>query len=334
MPRPRLGLVRELKEDFPWDESPGVPRDVDSELLSAEEDRELTEGLVDAGWDVVLAGDAACLSENLPQWKSQCDLVFNKSVGYTGIDRKLLAACILEDAAIPYIGSAPYALRLTRNKYRAKLVVESAGVETPSSVLVTDHGNNGDLDALEYPVIVKPVAESSSIGITSRSKVDNPGDALGAAVDLVRSYGQPALVESFVEGYEIEVPMIDHPPLAVLGVIAFRQDGEYVEGGRFLTSESVYADDYELARPPEGLDVDRIARAAVRAATALGIRDYGRIDFRVARDGSPRFIEASTHPHIQRHSGFFAAASWQGLDYADLLRMILRAGARRCGLHM
>ncbi|MGA8262515.1 MAG: hypothetical protein WB783_20075 [Arenicellales bacterium] len=326
-----LGLVRELKRDFPWNESP-LPRDADSELLSTDEERELIEGLESAGYDVGVVGDAGDLVGNLAAWKDRCDLVFNKSVGYTGVDRKLVAAAVLEAAGIPYTGSAPGSLALTRNKHHAKLIVQSTAIATPASVLMSERREVDRLKALEYPVIVKPVAESSSIGIGAQSVVDHPDGAGELALELIKLYRQPAVVESFVPGYDIEVPLVADPELRPLDVIAFKHNGQYVCGDLLLTSELVYDDDYELAPAPDDVDVERVKEAAVRAATVLEVRDYGRIDFRLAADGTPFFIEASTHPHIQRHSGFCVACRWRGLHYADMLRMIVSAAARRYGL--
>ena len=84
--------------------------------------------------------------------------------------------------------------------------------------------------------------------------------------------------------------------------------------------------------PPASIDVDRVTRAAVCAARALGIRDYGRLDFRVSPDGTPWFIEASTHPHIQRHSSFFVLARQHSMEYHEMLDMLIQIATRRARL--
>src|SRR5262249_30602424 len=142
--------------------------------------------------------------------------------------------------------------------------------------------------------------------------------------------GQALLVESFVDGSEVEAPiLVDRLP-RVLGLAAIAIDGRLPEATHYLASDSVYDDNYGFLDLPAYIDYDRLAHAAVDCARTLGIRDYGRLDFRVAADGTPWFIEASTHPHIHRHSSFFVAAQRQGMAYHQLLDTLVQVAARRC----
>jgi D-alanine-D-alanine ligase len=327
----RLGIIWERKSDYPF--SPGDTEEFDSELFSHAEENALLSGLRDAGHEVIRIGDGVRLARRPGYWRRRCDLAFNLSVGYRGIDRKSLVPGVLELAGIPYVGSAPYALSLTRHKHHAKLVVGAAGVPTANSVLWTGPGTAGRLADLRYPVIVKPVAESSSIGIErGLSVVTSPEAAAERAESLRERFRQPALVEEFVEGTEIEVPVMGWPELRALGVVAITLGDQVVQGFGHLTSDSVYDDGYGFAPLPSHLDESRIKKAALVAADALGVRDYGRIDFRVSSDGTPFFLEASTHPHIQHHSSFFVLADGRGLAYHQMLDEILAVSRLRLKL--
>ncbi len=326
----RIGVTYERKADYSF--AAGDPRDADSELLSAAEEQELLEGLHDAGHEVIPIGDARRLLDRIAYWRDCCDLVFNRSVGYRGAERKGIVPAILEAAGIPYVGSTPYVLSLTRNKYHTKQIIQDVGILTPPATLLFG-GVDERLEAVRYPALVKPVAESSSIGIeTGASIVATPDAARMRAQILYARYGQPVLVESFVEGIEIEVPILVDPLPRVLGLTAITIDGRLPEGTHYLASNSVYNDNYGFLDLPAYIDRERLAEAAIRCARALGIRDYGRLDFRVTADGTPWFIEASTHPHIQRHSSFFVAAQRQGMAYHELLDMLVQVAVRRCGL--
>jgi D-alanine-D-alanine ligase len=323
----RIGVTYERKEDYPY--RPEDPADANSELLSAQEEEELLNGLRDAGHEVIPIGDARRLLERLSYWQNECDLVLNKSVGYRGPERKSIVPTILEAANIPYIGSTPYTLSLTRNKYHTKLIVKDANVPTPPAALLFG-GVDADLDSLIYPVIVKPIAESSSIGIeTGVSVVDTPEQAYERAAYLYERYAQPILVETFIAGTEIEVPLITDPDPKVLGVLAVSIDGKIPDDEYYLSSDTVYNDNYNFVETPEHVDNELVAAIAARAAKALGIRDYGRIDFRVSRDGTPWMIEASTHPHIQRLSSFCILTERAGGKYHDMLDMLVQVAARR-----
>lgn len=295
------------------------------------EEDELISGLLDAGHEVVSIGDVGRLCKYLLYWKDHCDIVFNRSVGYRWQDRKILGAAVLEAEGIPYVGSPPYALALSRQKDHAKNAVRQAGLTTPPS-LVWPGAREEELQGLPYPALVKPVAESSSIGIeASASRVSGPAEAIRRAEWIVERYSQPALIETFVPGLEIEVPLLFDPEPRALGCVALTLDGSIVAGDRFLANADVYSDGYGFADPPPGVDLERITRDACRAAQVLSMQDYGRIDFRVTPDGTPHFLEASTHPHLQRHSSFFFLAGKRGLSYSSMLQEILAAALLRRG---
>jgi D-alanine-D-alanine ligase len=321
----RLGLVLERKSDFVYRD--GDPEELNSELLADFEEDALLGGLRDAGYDVVRIGDARRLLNRAGFWRRRCDLVFNLSTGYRGVERKLLAAAILEVARIPYVGSTPYVLTLTRHKFHAKLVAQSAGVPTPPAVLFLQ--TPPDWSPLRFPVIVKPVAESSSIGITGDSVVPTSTSAMARAATIVKRYGQPAIIETFIHGVEVEVPLLIDPVPRALGVIALYRNGRLVDGAQILTSDDVYGDGYSFGPPPPYVDTAQVQRAAERVATALGIRDFGRIDFRIEPSGAPWFIEASSHPHLQRLSSFFTAAAARGLAYHEMLGELVSTARKR-----
>jgi D-alanine-D-alanine ligase len=326
----RIGVVWERKADFPFRD--GDPRDLDSELFSHEEEDALLSGLRDAGHQVIRIGDGQHLLRRAGFWRRQCDLAFNLSVGYRGLDRKSHVPGVLEVAGFPYIGSGPYALSLTRHKYHAKLVAQAAGIPTAASVLWTGAGEAPRLDAIAYPVIVKPVAESSSIGITKGSVVHSPEEAMAQAQRILLQFDQPALIETFIYGTEVEVPLLGSSGVRPLGVVGITLGGEVVRGAVHLSSDSVYRDGYGFQTHVPDIDEAAIMKAAEAAGAAFGIRDYGRIDFRVGNDGTPFFLEASTHPHIQTHSSFYVLARERGLRYPDMLDEIVSAAARRLNL--
>jgi D-alanine-D-alanine ligase len=323
----RVGLTYEHKSWYPFE--PSDPPDANSELFSDDEEQELIEGLREAGHEVVIIGDAARLLKKLDYWREACDIVFNRSVGYRGAERKSYVPAILESAGMPYIGSTPYVLSLTRNKYHTKMVIAEAGIPTPPAAMLC--GGLPDMaDSVTYPAIMKPVAESSSIGIESgEAIVATPAAARKRAEVLARNYAQPAIAETFIEGIEVEVPVVVDPEPRVLGLAAVGMNGHLLDGNRFLASDEVYDDGYDFVPVPSWVDAARLTEYAERGARALGIRDYGRLDFRIDAQGTPWFIEASTHPHVQRLSSFYVTAQWQGKSYADMLDMLVQVGARR-----
>lgn len=307
------------------------PVDIDSELFSEQEEDELLSGLRDAGHEVTRIRGARELLDHVDRWRVGCDLVFNLSVGYRGSERALQAPAILEAAGIPYVGSTPYVQELVHHKHHAKLVVAAAGLSTPPAAVVSP-GRRPQLEAVTFPAIVKVLSEGASLGLErGKSVVSSAAAAIERAEELIRRYEQPAIVETFIPGVEIEVPLLIDPRARALGAVALTLDGAVVRGDGYLAADTVYDDGYGFAAAPPELEEARILDAAARAATELGIRDYGRIDFRVSEDGTPWFIEAETHPHIQQHSSFFVLAKKRGLQYHEMLGELVGIAAARTG---
>ena len=325
----RVGFVYERKEWFQFQEDD--PPDLNSELLSQEEEDELVNGLQQAGHEVICIGDVDRLLSDLDAWRKSCDIIFNRSVGYRGVERKSIAAALLEAAGLTYVGSTPYVLSLTRNKYHCKIIAQNAGLPTPPSTVLFG-GFEDHADEIIYPAIVKPVAESSSIGIESGSAiVENASQARRRAREVAERYHQPVLIETFIEGVELEIPVMadESGVMRVFGVAAVAVNNALPSGRYFLASDSVYVDEYDYIDPPASIDLEAITTFAECGAKALGIRDYGRLDFRIDAAGKAWFIEASTHPHVQVHSSFYHAARQQGMCYPRMLDRIINTGARR-----
>lgn len=325
----RLGLICERKLDFIIETND--PGDIQSELVSEAEADELQSGLRDAGHEIVRIRDVADLVNRIGHWRRACDLVFNRSTGYRGNERNLVAPAVLEAAGILYLGCSPYVHGLVRNKYHTKLVIHAAGVATPPAAVIRA-GEAPNLGGVAFPAIVKPLCESSSLGIeTGKSVVTDEAQAIARAQDLISRYRQPAIVETFVRGIEIEVPIVADPQVRALGAVAITLLGRVISGDEYLATDTVYDDGYGFAPPPTSIDVPRVLRAAEETARALGLRDYGRVDFRVAEDGTPWVMEANTLPHVQRHSSFFALAKERGLKYHEMLGELVEIAAARAG---
>jgi len=324
-----LGLLCERRAEFPFAEVD--PRDLDSELLSEQEEDELVSGLRDAGHEVVVIRGVKALLARVWFWRKRCQLVFNRSSGFHGSERTLLAPAVLEAAAIPYVGSTPYVQTLARNKLHTKLVAQHAKVQTPAAaVLMPGVMRQPELAGVEFPAIVKLLAESSSVGLNcSTSIVHDPHEAASRARELAHRYNQPVLIETFIRGHEIEVPILIDDHVRVPGMLAVARNGILVSGEDFLDGSSVYHDDYSFVTPPASLDLDRVGDAAVRTAVAIGLRDYGRVDFRIDENGTPWMIEADTIPHVQRLSSFYEVAKTRGLEYHEMLAEIIAPAAAR-----
>lgn len=329
-----LLITCELKRGRGSIAAPKQPWDLDSEHLSSQALAEIRSALEDNGWATTVADGPAALLELA---RSGCDhfqACINLSVGVGGPSTKVYGAAILDMLGVPYLGSGPSALAVTRDKAVSKAVATSLGIPTPRWISLYPGDSLHGVEPLELPVIVKPIHESSSIGITAHSVVDNRVDIEPLAKRIWSLYGQAALVEEYVAGVDIEVPLMGDPELEALGCVGV-VPSLVGDGHSILTSNLVYSDSY-VFKETKALGLGSVHETEERAkmwalllAKATRIRDYGRVDFRMRPDGKLSFIEISTHPYIARHSSFCYLAALAGSTYEVFMAKLLDCVVKR-----
>ncbi len=259
------------------------------------------------------------------------DLVFNIAEGLRGRHRESQIPALLELMGVPYTGSDPAALTVALDKGLAKRIVRQHGIATPDFVLI--HGGARKLPpGMEFPVIVKPVAEGSSKGVLGSSVVYNEVELRERVREIVERYRQPALIETFLPGREFTVGLLGEkrpkalPPMEIL----FLDEGVAHPVYGFeekLDSRRVRCQAPADVSPALGAELARIARAAF---TALGCRDVARIDLRLDAKGRPHFIECNPLPGMTPDwSDLCLIAKGAGMDYRTLVGEIMAPAIRR-----
>lgn len=300
--------------------------DSDSEHLDLAVLGDVRRALEGLGCIVTVVEGSEALLHMYPD--QDCDGCINLSVGYGGPSTKVLTAALLEILDIPYLGSPPNALAITRDKCVMKALAKAHGIATPQWRRVDIGDNLAFADHVPRPVIVKPLYESCSIGI-DESSIASSAAAIRQCVDRIwQEYDQPALIETYIPGIDLEVPLLGHPTLRALGCVGVVPSAQ-CGGADILTSAMVYRDAYAFVAPadvvPTWSEVTErnVLAASLELAKSAWIRDYGRIDYRVGIDGTVWFIEASTHPYLARRSGFCWLTQQRGCEYQDLWRDLL-----------
>ncbi|QFU02251.1 D-alanine--D-alanine ligase [Halomonas sp. THAF5a] len=245
--------------------------------------------------------------------------VFIALHGRGGEDGTLQGALELLD--IPYTGSGVLASALGMDKQRTKLVWQALGLPTPESVMLgPDADWQAVVERLGLPLIVKPVHEGSTLGIS----IVESRDALEAAYRDAARFDARVMAERFIQGEEYTVSLLGDEVLPAIRV--------EVPGG-FYDYEAKYVSDDTRYHLPCGLSADEEAELAGlcrEAFAAIGAEGWGRID--VMRDGAGRFwlIEVNTVPGMTDHSLVPQSAAHAGIDFdALVLRILATAGARR-----
>jgi D-alanine-D-alanine ligase len=292
--------------------------------------------LNDAGHDAHLIGvdgDLAALRARLMELEADC--AFNLCESLCG-DARLESAVplLLELLGIPFTGSSPEVLSFALRKDRVKQRLEAAGIPTPRGRVLASAGDPCDLP---FPLIVKPVREDGSVGIWRTSVVHSPGELARAVEAVVTTFRQPSLVEEFIDGRELNVALIGHPTPRVLPLSEIDFGALPPGVPRIVSYDAKWSsgsvDDLgtvPVLHPvlPNGAAA-RVRRAAAEAFRAVGVRDYGRVDVRLAASGTPYVVDVNPNCDLSTGAGMARAAAAVGIDYAALIGLLVRYASRR-----
>ncbi len=267
------------------------------------------------------------------------DLVLNLCESLAGDARgEMLVPAMLELMQVPYTGSSALSLALALHKNKAKEILRARGVPTPDFCVVEHLEDLADVD-LPFPLIVKPSREDASMGIDFDSVVTTR-QGLGRAVSKVlRTFHQPALVERFIEGREVYVPLLGNAPRRALPLSEIRFGNAFIGKPNVVSYKAKWdTESAECIESPSELAVlpkdvaARCVEVAIAAFEALECRDYGRVDLRVDASGQPYVIDINPNCDLHPQAGFAKAAEAAGLSYADLaLHLVELAWERRHG---
>ncbi len=268
------------------------------------------------------------------------DLVFNTAEGRRGRFREAFYPALFDELGFPYTGSDAWVLAVTLDKALTKLVLREYGVVSPKGQFI-EEPSGLRLEGWRFPVIVKPNFEGSSKGITQESVVEDRS-RLRALVDRqLARFPAGVLVEEYIPGKDLTVAFLEKSAPERSGVLT---PVEYVIDESELSKRRYRIYDYDLksvhynavsVRCPAdfpGWVLERAQDMARRAYKALGVRDLGRVDFRVAEDGQVYFIEINALPSLEPGAGIYAAAALEGLHTDAVLGKMVESAVARWGL--
>ena len=303
----------------------GLSHERDVSLRSG---RRIAEALREAGAEVDVRDVDAELLRALREDPPDC--VVPLLHGETGEDGAVRE--VLELVGLPYVGSRPSACRAAFDKPVAKAVVSRAGINAPAGVTLPHEtfrelGAAAVMDAIiasvGLPLIVKPARGGSALGCTAVREAS----ALASAMVGAFAYGDTALVERFVEGTEVAVPVVDtgDGPRA-LPVVSIEPDGGVYDYTARYTAGSTRFEVPAALSPELGAEC---ARVAVAAHEALGLRDLSRSDLIIDAEGVVWFLEVNVAPGLTETSTVPLSVDAAGLDLGELAVDLVRAARLR-----
>jgi D-alanine-D-alanine ligase len=224
---------------------------------------------------------------------------------------------MLEVMGIPYTGSGVLASALGMNKTVSKQVFRSRRLLVgPYEVVYAGDADKAGaiVDQIRYPVVVKPHAEGSSVGVSLVFKKEE----VAPAVELAFKYGGEILIEKLIRGKEVQVGILGERALGAIEIVPKRAFYDYA-----AKYEKGMSDHFFPARIADEV-YRKTLEAGLAAHKAIGCRGYSRVDFIIDDNGAPYILEVNTLPGMTATSLLPEIAKGVGISFPDLVEEILR----------
>ncbi len=312
--------------------------DLDINALSSSGDRPdpislklIIEGLNEAVTHVSHFRTLQTFTDNLKNHTS-C-VVFPYWFGELSRNRHALVPAICEGYHLPYIGADAYTKIVCNDKHLSKLLCKEAGLETPRGFIITSEDELELLRSCQYPIVIKPNLQGSSLGISEHNLATNYTAAYSAVTTLAMHFDWPVLCEEFISGREVSICLIgDHQTEPDIRAIAWAINGnEAFLDHRLFTYELKYLIDLEFSP----VDYNHILTNSLRICCnklfqMLDKVEVMRIDGRVTEKG---FVAFELTPDIDlRPDGELAISFHNRFDsYGGLLQHLIVNTLKRFG---
>jgi D-alanine-D-alanine ligase len=263
------------------------------------------------------------------------DIVFNLFEGFAGRpETEAVVADFLAELGFAYTGCPGNVLSIALDKSKTKEILQHGGLATPAYRVMTPETIS--VDGLNFPCIVKPVAEDASHGMSIESVVVDYTALEKQVKHISEQYDGRALVEEYIDGRELNATVLgnENPVVLPIAEIVYTLP----EGmPRILTFEAKWEPKtlyFKSSAPlcPAVIDEEakqRISTAALKAFILLKCRGYVRVDFRMSKDGIPYIIEVNPNPDLSPGYGAARQARTAGMSYPQLIERIIQLALER-----
>lgn len=278
----------------------------------------VVQALEEKGYDVV-AVDLNPAS--LPQQLAACGatVVFNAVHGLYGEDGRMQG--VLEMIHMPYTGSGVLSSALSMDKVYSKRMFQAQNIPTPKCLFATAVEKKDVIEEIlekfSLPVVVKPAAQGSSIGV----EIVKNKTELASAIAEAFSYGQEILIEEFITGQEIAAGVME----TVEGIVPMPlvliepHSGAYDFKAKYTKGATVYT----VPAPLSEAITQKVQNVALTAYKALGCRGVARADILLTSKGEALVLEINSVPGMTSTSLIPKAAAAMAITFPDLCEQIL-----------
>ena len=321
----RVGITYDLRDDYL---AMGLSDEETAEFDRIDTIEAIESALQGLSFETDRIGNIRRLTSRLASG-DRWDMVFNIAEGLQGFGREAQVPALLDAYEIPYTFSDALVLALTLHKGMTKRVIRDMGIPTPDFAVI-EAASDCDQVNLAFPLFAKPVAEGTGKGISAASKIGSQEELRSVCEDLLRSFNQPVLVETYLPGKEFTAGIVGTGESArAIGCIEVILKGGAEAGSYSYWNKKKYEElvEYRLVE-------DKMAQKAIEVALAswrgLGCRDGGRVDLRADANGFPHFLEvnplAGLNPVV---SDLPILCTMKGVSYKELISQIMESALSR-----
>ncbi|MDG6243415.1 MAG: methyltransferase domain-containing protein [Methanolobus sp.] len=302
---------------------------------------QLKEGLHEIdGYSFKYLDNHDTLINDLSRIRGKVDFVFNLcDEGYGNDPKKELhVPAMLEMLNIPYTGSGPQCLAFCYDKALVRGIAKDLGVPVPEGIVVKGEDSLFELP-MDFPVIVKPNFGDSSFGLNQNSVCNNRDEVVRAIYDIREGlgYDKPILIEEFLTGKDLSIGIIGNPPESYTVLPLTQEDYSQLpeELPRLCGYEAKWIPDspyWKIRSAPANLPKDTeemIVDWSLKLINRLECRDYTRLDWRLDAAGNPRLLEVNPNPGWCWDGHLAKMAKFAGIQYSEMMKMVLKSADER-----
>ncbi len=274
------------------------------------------------GIEVTCYSEPAALAENAQEHRD--DVVLSIYGGLDSRNRMALVPAVCECFNLRFIGPDTYGRIIAQDKEVSKRLAVDSQLLTPAWRVVRTPADLPYIGGLNYPVVVKPMLEGSSIGITQRNIAADQKVAASLAQELLDTFAQPVIIEEFVPGREVAYARIEHagPDAWAYSEVAIDGDPDHFQTRLFDANEKLTPTVGRTVRNIDAELSDEDRRALDTFLSAYGPFGYCRVDGRLA-NGRFHFLELTPDAWIAPRGQFARGFTEKGWDYYSVIAAVL-----------
>lgn len=277
------------------------------------------------------------ITRNIRQEKP--DLIFNLCETFRNNNKfDYNVAALLEMTKAPFSGSGSRGLFLSQDKHLSKQVFDFYKINYPPFFIVPQNNEVAVPKNFSFPLFVKPVHQDASIGVDQHSVALSEETLKEKIKKIHQEINDDALVENYIEGREFFVSLLGNEMLKPLQLVELEFTDRwpkdypkiYTQNAKVETSSPEFS--ATKIKLPVDLPMEvqsKFYDLAIAVFHVLGLRDYARVDMRLASDGKIFVLEANANPYLAHNAETAFAAQASGLNYEQLIAKIVETAMDR-----